>query len=85
VQLAGDFFPPKNEDEDVAPAELKLLYVAVTRAKRELDVTNVPHALGKPKTPTGPDELGPEPEILRPGVGERVEVGSDGSMRVVAA
>jgi UvrD-like helicase C-terminal domain/AAA domain len=54
VQLAGDFFKPKNEGDDLPPAELRLLYVAVTRAKRELDVTAVPHALGLPKS--GPDD-----------------------------
>jgi hypothetical protein len=39
VQLAGDFL----DCEDISDDELRLLYVAVTRAKRELDVTNVKH------------------------------------------
>lgn len=42
VQLAGDFL----DCEDISDDELRLLYVAVTRAKRELDVTNVKHKRG---------------------------------------
>ncbi len=36
VRLAGDF---PQDGEDIADSELRLLYVALTRAKRELDVT----------------------------------------------
>ena len=55
VQLAGDFVPPKDGGE-LPPEELRLLYVACTRAKRELDVTAVPHALAvpEPAAPTVP-------------------------------
>ena len=41
VAIADDFKAPKQGD--LSPAELRLAYVAVTRAKRELDLTNVPH------------------------------------------
>lgn len=41
VQIAPDFRAPK--DGDLSPAELRLAYVASTRAKRELDITAVPH------------------------------------------
>jgi hypothetical protein len=44
VQLAGDFFTPKK-GQGPDPEELKLLYVAVTRAKVELDITAVSHLL----------------------------------------
>lgn len=40
VQLAGDFPDPK-EGRDPSTAELRLLYVAVTRARYELDVSGV--------------------------------------------
>jgi hypothetical protein len=40
VQLAGDF-PPAKEGEEVAEEELRLLYVAVTRARHELDISAV--------------------------------------------
>lgn len=43
VQLAPDFMH-KNQDDEIAepdPEELRLLYVAVTRAKLQLDVTSV--------------------------------------------
>ncbi len=41
VQLAGDFPAPKEGEEEVADEELRLLYVAVTRAQHELDVSAV--------------------------------------------
>lgn len=44
VQLGGDFKPPREPGKDLSPAELRLLYVAVTRARRELDITAVAHA-----------------------------------------
>jgi hypothetical protein len=41
VQIADDFKAPKQGD--LSPAELRLAYVACTRAKNELDLTNVAH------------------------------------------
>ena len=46
VQIAGDFLPPKEEGAELSPAELRLAYVSVTRAQRELDLDSVPHFLG---------------------------------------
>ena len=46
VQIAGDFLPPKEEGAEMTPAELRLAYVAATRAQRELDLDAVPHFLG---------------------------------------
>lgn len=40
VQLAGDF-PEDDEDRPISAAEMRVVYVAVTRAKRHLDVSNV--------------------------------------------
>jgi len=45
VQIAGDFKAPRG-DGDLSPSELRLAYVAATRAQHELDLTNVPHFLG---------------------------------------
>jgi len=45
VQIGGDFTAPKDGGE-LGADELRLAYVAVTRAKRELDVSAVPHFLG---------------------------------------
>ena len=44
VQLANDFPDPNDEERPrpVSPEELRLLYVACTRAKFELDITAVP-------------------------------------------
>jgi hypothetical protein len=45
VLLAGDFQPPKDREgqpRDPSPAELRLLYVAVTRARRALDHSACP-------------------------------------------
>lgn len=39
VRLAGDFASPGSNDNEVPPAEWRLLYVAVTRAQHELDIT----------------------------------------------
>jgi hypothetical protein len=44
VLIAGDFWPPKD-GEEIDPAELKLAYVAVTRAQEALDISRVPHFL----------------------------------------
>ena len=38
VKIGNDFQPPSGEDEMPSNAELMLAYVAVTRAKRKLDV-----------------------------------------------
>ena len=46
VSLAGDFKHPDDMDSD----ELRLLYVAVTRAKKHLDITQLPEQKGdKPR------------------------------------
>jgi hypothetical protein len=46
VSLAGDFKHPDDMDSD----ELRLLYVAVTRAKKHLDITQLPAQKGdKPR------------------------------------
>lgn len=42
VSLAGDFFKPRPGEGGLPVAEMRLLYVAVTRAKLELDVTLTP-------------------------------------------
>lgn len=43
VQLAADFPDPrKTVDGDLSASELRLVYVAVTRAQRELDITACP-------------------------------------------
>jgi AAA domain/UvrD-like helicase C-terminal domain len=47
VQIAGDFLPPKEEGAELSAAELRLAYVAATRAQTELDLDNVPHFLGE--------------------------------------
>jgi hypothetical protein len=47
VQIAGDFLPPKEEGAEMTPAELRLAYVAATRAQRELDLDQVPHFLSE--------------------------------------
>jgi superfamily I DNA/RNA helicase len=44
VQLGSDFFAPKEDAGDLSTAELRLLYVACTRAKCELDIEAVGHA-----------------------------------------
>ena len=48
VQIAGDFIPPKEEGQEMSASELRLMYVAATRAQRELDLDNVPHFLSGP-------------------------------------
>lgn len=59
VQIGADFRAPKG-DEDLSPEELRLAYVAVTRARRQLDLTAVPH-LQAGWTPDD-DGLGADPE-----------------------
>lgn len=41
VRINSDFFPPR--DGDLSPSELRLGYVAATRAKLALDLSSVPH------------------------------------------
>lgn len=41
VQLGSDFMPP--EEGELSASELRLAYVACTRAKRELDIEATPH------------------------------------------
>lgn len=43
VQIGPDFHGPKDGQSDLSPAELRLAYVAVTRAKRALDISSAPH------------------------------------------
>ena len=50
VQIGPDFVPPKQGD--LSPAELRLAYVAVTRAKFQLDLSLAPH-FGLGWTPKG--------------------------------
>jgi hypothetical protein len=50
VTLTGDYTPPKAGQENSAE-ELRLLYVAVTRARHHLDIRHVPRATRHP-TPT---------------------------------
>lgn len=47
VQLGADF--PDGELRDPSPAELRLLYVAVTRAQTALDITNAPLLTKQPE------------------------------------
>lgn len=52
VALADDFAKVEKKDGTTAelnPAELRLLYVAVTRARRDLDLTSCPQALAGPQ------------------------------------
>lgn len=49
VKLADDFFAPREGEDDVAASELRLMYVACTRAKLALDVTLCPQALAAPE------------------------------------
>jgi len=50
VKIAGDFPDPQVRDLD--PSEWRLLYVACTRSRSELDLTDCPHALD----PRGSDD-----------------------------
>ena len=43
VVIASDFAAPKAKGEDLSAEELRTAYVAVTRARRALDLSNVPH------------------------------------------
>lgn len=52
VQIAGDFMPAREEGADNGPEELRLMYVAATRARRELDLSMVPHFLAAPVSRT---------------------------------
>jgi hypothetical protein len=47
VKLGADF--PDGELRDPSPAELRLLYVAVTRAQQALDITNAPLLAKRPE------------------------------------
>lgn len=49
VQLAGDFLPVAKMGTD----ELRLLYVSVTRAKRDLDITAIDFGKGGPESEEG--------------------------------
>lgn len=57
VQLGGDFPEDRMQGE-----ELRLLYVAVTRARRELDITNVPYL----REGYVPGTDAPEPVVIPP-------------------
>lgn len=51
VQIAGDFPTGKAKDgtpQPIAPSEYRLMYVAATRARRELDLTACPVLAGAP-------------------------------------
>lgn len=57
VQLAGDFFKPKPGESGLPVAEMRLLYVAVTRGKLGLDVSATPQVFpGRAVQTAGSDE-----------------------------
>jgi hypothetical protein len=56
VALADDYPPPQPEHHD-GPEELRLLYVATTRARHHLDPTHAPNATRHPK-PGGQSDHG---------------------------
>lgn len=57
VQLAGDFFKPKPGETGLPVAEMRLLYVAVTRGQLGLDVSATPQVFpGRPVQVAGPDK-----------------------------
>lgn len=58
VQLAGDF---PAEIESMSDEELRLLYVAVTRAQMRLDAEAVPWVVGEMQTPPAPVQAAQEP------------------------
>lgn len=66
VQLGGDFMPPRDGADDLAPEELRLLYVAVTRARLTLDVHLAPHVLD-PKARAEKSDQPPPPRRLSTG------------------
>jgi superfamily I DNA/RNA helicase len=49
VALTGDYPSPKPGPDDKSPEELRLLYVAVTRARHHLDTTHVAHVTPAPR------------------------------------
>lgn len=63
VRIAGDFAPARDAEQELPKPELMLMYVAATRAKRELDLTAVPHFLAAPtKKPVESDlVIAPDP------------------------
>ena len=69
VQLASDFAGPKG-GEELAPAELRLLYVAATRAQERLDVTRCPAFGAKGEEPATEAQ---EPRWFDTATGEPVE------------
>jgi superfamily I DNA/RNA helicase len=54
VALAGDYPAPKTDRADNPAEELRLLYVAATRARHHLDPTRVPHATRHPDPKPAP-------------------------------
>lgn len=81
VQLAADFKAPKDGGE-LPAEELRLIYVAVTRARRELDVSLAPIAMaapeadGQPQTPpAATDEpTGPAAAPAAPSAGSALDL-----------
>jgi hypothetical protein len=49
VKLSDDFPAPKEEGDTIEPAELRLLYVAVTRASHKLDPYSCPMLMSLPQ------------------------------------
>jgi superfamily I DNA/RNA helicase len=56
--MLGNDFPEAKPDQPLDPGELRLLYVAATRAQHELDVTSVAELRG--------DDVGPAVEVMDP-------------------
>ncbi len=55
VQVHSDFMPPREGEADMNAPEMRLAYVASTRAQHELDLSNVPHFIdpGAGREPVG--------------------------------
>jgi superfamily I DNA/RNA helicase len=72
VRLAGDYKHPADMSED----ELKLTYVSVTRARRELDISNLPTANGEPprlfQNQLGGSQVASRPKRQRPPINSTV-------------